>query len=740
MKYLYKRIISVLLLGAMLLSAAACGSDPIVADEDCFEKFMDAICAFDFSTAYSYLAVTSKEMTTPKPEPTEEVPDEIDVGADDDAGSTPLPTNYIESADFVKKYQVIFDGLGVTSVSYEKLSDETDGDAKTVKFSMTYFTEMAGALTNEYEMRLVKEGIKFRVAWTPALIFPEMHWGDVVRVTKVPARRGDILADGELLAETVSLHAVSAKLDEITDRSAFAASVESIPGVPADDTLEKLDKAKNDSVVVAQIDDHRLTADVHEAIDKLEGAELLQDYSTDRLYPKGSLLAHTIGYVGYAEESELEGLNRGRVLTDGLYDTHSIVGKSGLERSFESTLRGKDGLTVTIRDGNGEYVSTVYRKPVEHGSDVHLTIDLSIQERAEDVMDLVLFGEETAGAVIVMEPKSGEVKAMCSYPTYDLNKLAISADVEYFDQLNANKGKPMQNRMTLGLYPPGSAIKSFTAAAALEQGIIDTSFVFTGNIEKDQWKPEPEEFGRWMWPAITRTSVTARKDTDPMNLANCMLYSDNIFFAYLALEMGENNFFDYLKRIGFCQNVPFELSVAKSTLKVKYDSEEYWNTRSIAESGYGQGQMTISPLQLATMYCAFRNGGNIPLPHVMSALYRTDGVEYSAYETFENGTWIEGAVQPKTIEILLPIMKNIMTKGSGGTGQNLNARGVTVAGKTGTAEIGSDKSREISWVVCFRTDIPEEDELLVLVVLEVPNDKHYTGMKFDIARELISMD
>ena len=186
--------------------------------------------------------------------------------------------------------------------------------------------------------------------------------------------------------------------------------------------------------------------------------------------------------------------------------------------------------------------------------------------------------------------------------------------------------------------------------------------------------------------------------------------------------------------------MPFELSVAKSTLKVKYDTEEQWNLRSIAETGYGQGQVTIAPLQLATMYCAFRNGGNIPVPRITDSLYRTNGTDYTPYQTFENKTWIEGAIQPYTITVLTPMMKNIMSKDYNGTGSRLRARGCTVAGKTGTAEIGSDKSREISWFVGFRTDVAEEDELLVLVMLEIPTTDEYKYLKFDIARELISLD
>lgn len=737
MRNSFKNILCFVLISAVLAQLLGCTAGPIILeDADCFTKFMDAICAFDFGTAYGYLSENATTMPTERPVPTEDSQSGVAVSQTEVPEPTPLPTDYIDRDTFIAKYEAIFDGLGVTSVSYEKLSEETDGDVMKVAFRMTYETEVAGTLTNDYEMRLVTDGVKRRVDWTPALIFPGMKWGYTLKITSVPARRGDILADGKLLAETVMMHAVVADIPKIPDRNGFVTSLAGILGVPAETVIAAINKAKGDVALIMQINDHDLTADMHEAIDKLEGARLIENYGVDRVYPYDSVLAHTIGYVGYVEEADIAKLNEGRLPTDGLYDVHSIVGRSGLEKSYETVLRGKDGLTVTIRNADDEYVSTVFRKPVEHGSDVHLTIDLDLQIRTEEVLDLVLWGDNTAGAVIVMDPKTGDVKAMASYPTYDLNKLAISADVEYYNALAANPAKPLHNRMTLGLYPPGSSIKAFTAAAALEQNKVTPSYVFDGEIENDYWTPST--FGRWMWPPIKRTHVNKR--SEPLNMENAMLHSDNIYFAYLALLMGEDSFLSYLRRIGFEQDMPFELSVARSTLKVKFDSEEYWNTRSIAETGYGQGQVTISPLQLATMYCAFRNGGNIPLPHVTKALYKTEGVNYIPYQTFEVGTWIKGAIKQNTISTLIPMMEKIMDKDLNGTGRMLRARGCTVAGKTGTAEIGSDKSREISWFVGFRVNVSPEDELLVLVVLELPTQDIYSSLKFDIARELISMN
>ncbi len=731
MRRLHKIMISSILVIASILPLAGCGRKTLAPDSGMFEKFMDAISSFDYEKAYSMLAKSSTVSPAVTAEP--ENGDVTSIGAPEEKQEV---KKYVTGPEFAEKYQKIFSGIGVKSISYEKLSEEADGRTLTVKYRTAYNTEELGVLEDEYEMTIVLEGEESRVKWTPALIFPTMTWGSTVRVTTVAAHRGDILASGELLAETVMLNAIVADTDKITDRAGFISNIAAILDMDAAEVTKKFETAKQSPVLIAQINDNELTPDMHEGLDNLEGARIIENYGWDRHYPKGGLMAHTIGYVGYVEESELEALNEGRTETDGLYTTHSIVGRSGIEKAYESVLRGKDGLSVTVRDAEGEYVSTIYRKPVEHGSDVHLTVDLKTQERAEEVLDLVLWGDNTAGAVVVMEPRSGEVKAIASYPTYDLNKIAISADHDYYSALLEQKNKPLQNRTTLGLYPPGSSIKSFTASAAMELGVAGSDYVFTGLIEDDYWTPKG--FGAWVWPPIKRTKINNR--SVPLNMTNAMLHSDNIYFANLALMMGEEKFLGYLRGIGFEQSMPFELSVAKSTLKVKYDTEEQWNLRSIAETGYGQGQVTIAPLQLAAMYCAFRNGGNIPVPRITDSLYRTNGTDYTPYQTFENKTWIEGAIQPYTITVLTPMMKNIMSKDYNGTGSRLRARGCTVAGKTGTAEIGSDKSREISWFVGFRTDVAEEDELLVLVMLEIPTTDEYKYLKFDIARELISLD
>ncbi len=739
-KHLYRSLpaLTALLFAALLALSAFTGCNShkneqqTYRDEDCFEQFMDRIAAGDYGEAYKLLTAESSSMPTPTP-----AVKTAGETAQPASTATPEPTAYILKDEFIAKYSDIFEALGVTSVTYEKKDETVNGTRRQITYTATYDTKLAGQLTNEYTMNLRLNGDSWRVAWTPALIFPQMTWGSTVRITRTSARRGDIIADGCIVALTVDLDAVYADKSSIEDIETFAQTVAAVLDIDAQKLAEKISSSKLNDVIIGEYKQDELTPDMRESIDDIEGAGIIKNYNTAREYPYGSLMAHTLGYVGYptVDEAhgvnEIESLNNGRSELDGLYTSDSKVGKSGLEQVYERELRGKDGYNITIRDKDGALVELLYRKPVEDGLDVMLTIDVDLQKRTEEVLALVLYGDDTAGAVVVMDPTTGAVKALASYPTYDLNTLS-----QDYSKLVSQANSPLFNRLTQGLYPPGSAFKVFTATAAMETGTIRSDYVFTGRIVDDYWTPTG--YGSWVWPAIKRAQVINR--STPLNMENALLHSDNIYFADIALKMGEEKFFKYLRGIGMEQKMPFELNAATSTIKKVGDNaaETEWNLRSIAETGYGQGQVTITPLQLATMYCAFRNGGDIPVPFVTQSLYATEGTDYHAVETFGENTWIQDAITDYSISVLTPMMEHVVSPDYNGTGRMLRAEGCTVAGKTGTAEKTDDKSREVSWIVCFRVNVPEEDELLVLVVLEIPTKDEYAYLKFDIARELIS--
>ena len=442
------------------------------------------------------------------------------------------------------------------------------------------------------------------------------------------------------------------------------------------------------------------------------------NYGSVRSYPENDMLAHTLGYVGIVSagsdeelEARLKELNEGRDAENGLYTSDSYVGRNGLEAKYEKELRGNDGYHIYICTSQGTNRRTLYTKPAEDGLDLQLTIDYKLQKRLDFVLDSVLFGETTAGAAVVMNPKTGAIEAMSSWPGYDLNAFAKGISSADYAELLSKANKPLYNRLTQGLYPPGSVLKAFTAVAALQSGTLDENYVFTGEIVDDYWLPT--DYGTWLGSKIKRTQVKYGR-LSPLNMRSAIVHSDNIYFANAALLMGWDNYTSYMKSIGFGDTMPFDLNVAQSQL---YNDDTELTLMLLADSGYGQGEILTTPLQMATMFCAFANGGNIMQPYIVDGLYETEGIKYNNVSRASPKVWKSGVIEQHSLDIIVPYLKDVVDHNLNGTGRSLKVTSVTVAAKTGTAEIGNDKSRQISWFAGFRCDTEDKDARLVLALI-----------------------
>jgi len=219
-------------------------------------------------------------------------------------------------------------------------------------------------------------------------------------------------------------------------------------------------------------------------------------------------------------------------------------------------------------------------------------------------------------------------------------------------------------------------------------------------------------------------------------MRSAIVHSDNIYFANAALLMGWDNYTSYMKSIGFGDTMPFDLNVAQSQL---YNDDTELTLMLLADSGYGQGEILTTPLQMATMFCAFANGGNIMQPYIVDGLYETEGIKYNNVSKASPKVWKGGVIEQHSLDVIVPYLKDVVDHSLNGTGRSLKVTSVTVAAKTGTAEIGNDKSRQISWFAGFRCDTEDKDARLVLVMLEVPTTDEYASLKFDIAREMLKM-
>lgn len=693
---------------ALFTILAACNVSHETGSDAC-RRFLDFLTLKQYESAYTML------ISKVKNESNEPVPGKI------------------SKDDFINKYSNIFDMLEITDLYYTITKADGENFFTKIHFTMTYKSSIAGDITSDYTLSAEKENGEWRIDWSPALIFPEMDFESTVRVTRLSASRGEILAQGTALAKNASKDTVYAIIPSLNsdDYPMTINKLSTLLNIEPQKISSLLENPYDDVAILKNYYPNTLDDKTRAALNAIPGITVGNGFSTARTYPYASLMAHFIGYVANADEKSLNELNEGRTEMDGLYTTDSFVGKLGIEKLYEREMRGFDGTMIYISNAGGENKRTLYKSDPKNGQNVMLTIDIELQERVAELLENTLYGK-MAGTVVVMNPLTGSLEAVASYPSYDLNTFSRGISEEDYKKLLNQENSPLFNRVTQGLYPPGSIFKPITATAALKYGVLSEDFIFDANITNDYWTPSG--FGNWIWSPIKRASMNNR--TEPLNMRNAMLNSDNIYFAYAAMKLGREKLSSVAESFGFGTAIPFELNVQKSQFA---NPETDMYLKLLADSGYGQGEILITPLQMAAAFCAFRSG-DIPVPYLVDGLYEDDGNDLKAVSRTEPREYLENVIDDAAQKSILQMLKDVVDSRYNGTGSRLMVKNCVIAGKTGTAEIGSNKNKEISWFVGFRTGVSKEDERLVLIMLELPTNKEFSRLKLEIARDLLEMD
>lgn len=400
----------------------------------------------------------------------------------------------------------------------------------------------------------------------------------------------------------------------------------------------------------------------------------------EREYPYGEITAHLVGYVRGISEEELEA-NEGKGYTES-----SIIGKNGLEAAFEDKLRGKNGTGIYIVNANETVVDTIAKINVEDGEDIRTTIDINLQKDIYNELD----GDN--GFSIAMNPKTGDILAMVSTPSFDSNKFITGFTDEEWNKLSSDKNTPMFARYE-STWVPGSSFKPITGAIGLTSGSFKAEDNFgTSGLS---WQKD-SSWGDYKVTTLTTYGGAA-------NLRNALIYSDNIYFAKAALKIGSNTFAEQLQKIGFDNNIDFPISMSTSQFA---ENNKFALEVQLADSGYGQGKILINPLHMASIYSAFVNDGNTIKPHI----------EYSNDSEY----WIQNAFtkdSANTIkEDLIQVVEN-----SNGTAHAAKINGLTIAGKTGTAELKASKEddgEELGWFNAVVISDKKEEQLLTINMIE----------------------
>lgn len=578
----------------------------------------------------------------------------------------------ISKKKFTERNQNIYEGIEVKDIKISiPEKEKLKGSPVTVKYSETMETS-ADEISFDNAVTLQKEDGEYKIDWDSTVIFPNLQDSYKVQIQTESAQRGTIYdRNGVILAGNGTVLEVGLVPGEMGDDTARAESIKKLAEL-LDVSEEAIQNALGASYV--QDDSFVPIKKIAKGNEEKE-AQLLTipgvmlNDSQDRVYPLGAAAGHLTGYVQAVTAEDLEKLeNKG-------YHANSVVGRSGLEQAYEEELRPVDGTRIIIADETGNTIETLAYQPAQNGKDVRVTIDAEVQKTAYDQF------AQDPGTAAAMNPKTGEVLALVSTPGYDPNEFVLGMSDARWNALNEDASNPLMNRF-VNTWVPGSTFKGITAAVGVDAGIInpDENLGYVGL----SWQKDAS------WGDYHVTTLTDYGET--VNLVNAMTYSDNIYFAREALKIGADTMEEKLKSFGFEEELPFDLTMQASTFDDdgKIDSEI-----QLADTGYGQGQVLVNPLHLLSMYSMFVNDGNMIQPVLK-------------YE--ENAAakiWKEKAVSAQTAQTVKQSLLSVIENPSG-TGASAKIDGVTMLGKTGTAEIKESQDDttgvERGWFICETTE------------------------------------
>lgn len=595
----------------------------------------------------------------------------------------------ISKKEFKQRNQKIYQGIGAENVEVT-VDKDSEGDKVSYRMSMD---TIAGRISFDHQAHFEKVGRDYRLKWDDSLIFPDMEFTDKVRVTKLKGTRGAIYdRNGKMLAGKGKAASVGLVPGKIKDRKASVSGLAKLLGVKKEDIDKKLDASwvTKDSFVPVKKMTPVQEAKIEKKLLKISG--VLVSSEDSRVYPYGKKASHLTGYVQEISAEELEKKK------DQGYEQGQLVGKSGLEVLYEDRLHETDGYKISILNEDGREKKVLAVKREKNGEDIYTTIDAGLQEKIYDQYK----GDKSCS--VMMNPKTGEVLALVSTPAYDSNDFVLGIPADQWEELNKDKAKPLYNRFRQK-WAPGSSFKPVVAGMGMNTGKLkpNEDFGYSGL----SWQKDSS------WGSYKVTTLHTYKNAV---LENALIYSDNIYFAKAALKIGARDYAAQAKHLGFGRELPFDIKTAVSQFSNNQKSID--SEVQLADSGYGQGQVLVNPVHLASIYSAFVNKGSMVRPYL---LYKKKP---------EPQYWIKDAFSEKTAEILRKDLIQVIEHPDG-TGHGARTPGVKLAGKTGTAEIKASKSdtsgTELGWFGIFTADKSEKEPWLLITMAEDVKERGGSG-------------
>jgi penicillin-binding protein 2 len=489
------------------------------------------------------------------------------------------------------------------------------------------------------------------------------------RIRKVPvlAPRGRILdREGRLIVDNYPSTSCYLLREQIKDAAVELPMISAglhIPISQIQSTLRHYNYAPRYQPIPLKLDitpDEQAFVEAH----RNELPELQTQDEQRRLYPRDGFAAHLIGYVGEISEQMLQ--------NDSRYDFYSpgdVVGRSGVEATYDALLRGTDGSRDVIVDSHGREVGQLGQELAVPGKDLRLTIDLDIQRAAEQALDGKI------GAIVALDPHTGEVLAMVSRPTFDPNQFAGRLTKAYWQSILDNPDHPLLNKATQAQLAPGSTFKIIMSVAGLEENVAQTMHVFCNG--------GASFYGHFF---------ACDKHHGDVDIEHAIPWSCDAFFYTLANRLGIDKIAEYAHALGFAQKTGIDLpDEASGTMPSTHWAEKVyhrkWYPGETISVGIGQGAVAATPLQLARALGGVASGGVLHRPHVVFSDEVPPPLEQSILDSYPGSGNHTIPLAPANWQLITDAMA--AATGGGGTAGASHLEGIDFAGKTGTAQVMS---------------------------------------------------
>lgn len=555
--------------------------------------------------------------------------------------------------------------------------------------------------------------------------FRRLSENNCVRLRGIAPPRGLIFdRGGRLVVDNRPSFNVSIVLEDAEDPEAVISNLADYLNENRGELLAKLEAGKGGALfkpILIKRDLHRdavATVEAH----KLDLPGVIITVEPMRHYIEGERACHLIGYLGEISEAELK---------SGKYpETKSgdFIGRFGIEKSYESEFRGKPGRKQVQVNALGQVTRVLKTIPAKPGKNLYLTLDLELQRRAEEMF------QERAGAAVAVDPANGHVLAMVSSPAFNPNDFVEGMSEEVWSELISNPFHPMRNKAIQGQYPPGSTYKIVTTAAGLEEGVIEGS--------TEHYCPGHYRYGNRTYRCWRRGGH------GDVGLTQALAQSCDVFYFKVGEELGVDRLAYYAKACGLGSPTGVELDNESSGLV----PTKAWKLRKVGvpwqggetlSLAIGQGFNLVTPIQMAVLVAAVANGGKLYRPMLVERIEDVNTGQVTVSEAEAVGRL---PVSDDTLDRIRTGLVEVVS-GERGTGRIARIEGVTVAGKTGTAQViamgerpdeGDEEKiprrfRDHAWFVAFA---PVEAPKIAVCVL-VEHGGHGGSEAGPIARKMV---